>query len=63
MPGRARSSKRLLRLLVEPIFFLSLGEVGVDGDETMCWKLCLALLVGFLRICFTGEADLAMMEG
>ena len=64
MPGRARSAKRQLRLLVEPIFFLLFGEVGMDGVETTtCWKLCLALLVGFLGVCFAGKADLAMVEG
>jgi hypothetical protein len=27
-----------------------------------CWKLCLALFVGFLGVCFAGKADLAMVE-
>ena len=63
MPGRARIAKRRLRLLVEPDVLLAMGEVEMDGVETTTrWKLCLALLVGFLGVCFAGKADLAMME-
>ena len=63
MPGLARIAKMRLRLvLVEPDVLLAMGEVEMDGVETtMRWKLCLALLVGFLGVCFAGTADLVMM--
>ena len=64
MPGLARIAKMRLRLvLVEPDVLLTMGEVEMDGVETTTrCKLCLALLVGFLGVCFAaGTADLVMM--
>ena len=63
MPGLARIAKMRLRLvLVDPDVLLAMGEVEMDGVETTTrCKLCLALLVGFLGVCFAGKADLVMM--